>query len=97
METISTCANCSCRFLEELVKRLSEELATRLAAEGPTATQAALQAASSAAAAGPVGANVPLPPWMKDNRCVGRPKHNASCRAAHPLCKDTRGSLAPLM
>jgi len=54
-----------CRFLEDLVKRLSEELAARLAAEGPQAAQGILQAAAAVPAA---GADLPLPPWMKDSR-----------------------------
>lgn len=56
------------RFLEELVKRLSGELAARLASEGLAATQATLQAAASAAAAGAAAADVPLPPWIGDSR-----------------------------
>lgn len=50
------------------MKRLSGELAARLASEGPAATQATLQAAASAAAAGAAAADVPLPPWIGDSR-----------------------------
>jgi hypothetical protein len=54
------------------VKRLSQELAARLAAEGSAATHGTLAAARAAAVSGAAGgdADVPLPPWIKDSRCV---------------------------
>mgnify|MGYP001810154520 CR=1 FL=1 len=54
------------------MKRLSQELAARLAAEGPAAAHGTLAAARAAAVSGAAGgdADVPLPPWIKDSRCV---------------------------
>lgn len=49
-----------------MVKRLSGELAARLAADGLQSSQEALPSASVAAALG--DADVQLPPWMKDSR-----------------------------
>lgn len=67
-----------------MVKRLSQELAARLAAEGPAAAHSTLLAARTAAAAGAADdAGVPLPPWINDSRCVG-PKsssHRGAVRA----------------
>lgn len=66
------CCGCVayCRFLEQLVTRLSQELASRLAAEGPSAAHSTMQGATAAAAAAGAagGPDVPLPPWIKDSR-----------------------------
>lgn len=69
---LSLCTVVGVRFLEGLVKRLSEELAVRMGGSGGASSlspgAATVHAGSHSAAAG--GSDVPLPPWMKDSRCV---------------------------
>eukprot|EP00775_Hariotina_reticulata_P008796 gene8796-8975_t len=59
-------------FLEELVRRLSEELASHMASEPLTAVTAAAAGGSCAGTAAgglePAARDVLLPPWLKDSR-----------------------------